>query len=97
MLVVHCVCVSIIQPTISSYLCHLFFFSPVPVVKTEFNDTRCGTSELVCPNDPLLYTCNVIGITENELIKVVVPFIEVVFNTSETNPAMDGSVGYETP
>ena len=93
MLVVHCVCVSIIQPTIYLYLCHLFFFSPVPVVKTEFNDTRCGSSELVCPNDPLLYTCNII---EYELIKVVVSFIEVVFNTNETNPAMDGSVGYET-
>ena len=90
MLVVHyvcvclCVCVSIIQPTIYLYLCHLVFFSPVAVVKTEFNDTRCGSSELVCPNDPLLYTCNVIGIAENELIIIIVPFNEVLFYPSGT-------------
>ena len=84
MLVVHCVCVSIIQPTIYLYLCHLVFFSPVPVVETEFNDTRCGSSELVCPNDPLLYTCNIIGITEYEDIKIIMPFNVVLFNPSET-------------
>ena len=96
--VVHCVCeymcVSIIQPTIYLYLCHLFFVSPVPVVKTEFNDTRCGSSELVCPNDPLLYTCNVIGITENELIKIIVPFNEVLFDPSEAFPFQYLTFGY---
>ena len=79
-----CVCVSIIQPTIYLYLCHLVFFSPVPVVKTEFNDTRCGSSELVCQNDPLLYTCNIIGITEYEDIKIIMPFNEVLFDPSGT-------------
>ena len=78
-----CVCVNYTANYISLPV-SLGFLFPSPVVETEFNDTRCGSSELVCPNDPLLYTCNVIGITEYEDIKIIVPFNVVLFDPSGT-------------
>ena len=38
----------------------------------------------MCPNDPLLYTCNIIGITEYEDIIIIMPFNVVLFNPSGT-------------
>ena len=61
------------------------------LAEASFNDTRCEDGGVVCPTDPLLFTCN---ITDTGATRVTVAFsFAVMMSISLTNGNITEGVG----
>ena len=50
----------------------------------NFNDLRCGDGRVVCPTDPLLFTCMVSGSTANRITVRIENVLDIDLNEDNT-------------
>ena len=80
---------SLLCPRVTMLHCAINLDAAVSV-DASFNDTRCDGG-MVCPNDPLLFTCTVTG-SVNSLAIVTLPSGDVVQINSDNTTSVVGSL-----